>query len=594
MIRIIRVRIMKRYFRNIINSLKIVRDNTPKKYFAVMIYELLVENARKLLEIIVPALIVDCIVSKGAVSKVLLWAAVYAGITVLTDILRKSLSLFSTAYWYRAANLATFHVCEKGMQISCAELDSSQTLDEYNRAIRSPWEFLCIDDLVIKRLIGAILTILEMICILSQVHILVMIAVLLLSIVYAVLYWKKVNILHDKENEIKNVERRLEYPLQLLQDHTYGKEVRIYNMYPLAIEHYHQLNQKEIQLTHASNRYAAGTDTLLQLIDTVKLILVYGAAVYKYLFHSLSLGSFAMYYGTLKALSDSLNALFQICSDIRECSLYYEDYEKFINRNVDETKTDKEVRNGAIEFLHVDFTYPGNETEILHDICFSIKKGEHIAIVGDNGAGKSTLVKLLTHLYEPTSGQIKIDGVDIKDIPKKDYFSLFAPVFQDFELYYISIGDNIAFLNAETDSDGIWNALQNSGSDELIRSLPSGLDTKVSKMLDAQGVEFSGGESQRLAIARAHYKNAPVLILDEPTAALDPIAEEEIYRYIHNMTKEKTTIYISHRISTTRHADRIMVVGEGHILEFGTFDELMENRGPYYEMFQMQAAPYTE
>lgn len=436
-------------------------------------------------------------------------------------------------------NLATFQVCEKGMQISCAELDSSKTLDEYNCAIRSPWEFLCIDDLVMKRLFGAVLTILEMAYILSRVHIFVMLAVLLLSVIYAVLYWKKVNILHDKEKEIKNVERRLEYPLQLLQDHSYGKEVRIYHMYPLATERYRQLNRKEIQLTHESDRYAAGTDMLLQLIDTVKLILVYGAAVYQYLFRSLSLGSFAMYYGTLKALSDSLNALFQICSDIRECSLYYEDYEKFINRDDDEIKTGKEAGNGSIEFLHVDFSYPGNETKILHDICFSIKKGEHIAIVGDNGAGKSTLVKLLTHLYEPTSGQIKIDGVDIKDIPKKDYFSLFAPVFQDFELYYISIGDNIAFLNAENDSDGIWKALQNSGSDELIRSLPSGLDTKVSKMLDAQGVEFSGGESQRLAIARAHYKNAPILILDEPTAALDPMAEEEIYRYIHNMTKKR-------------------------------------------------------
>lgn len=585
---------MKRYLRNAKNALKIVGTHTPKKYFAVMIYELLVENAKQLLGIIVPALIVDCISSKGSINQLLFWAGLYAGITVLTDILRKSISLFSTAYWYRAANLSTFDICKKGMQLNCADLDSPQILDEYNCAIRSPWEFLCIDELVIKRLVGTILTIIEMLWILSKVHIIVMISVFLLSFLYANIHWRKVKTLHDKEQNIKNIERRLTYPLQLLQDYTYGKEIRIYNMCPLAVSRYRRLNQQRIQLTYTSDQYVTKIDILLKLIDTSKFILVYSAAVYQYMFNALSLGSFAMYYRTLQALSDSLSALFQICADIRHCSLYYEDYEKFINRTVDESGDMKVAKNGSFEFQHVNFMYPGSNTKILDDVCFSVNRGEHIAIVGDNGVGKSTLVKLLTRLYEPTSGQIKMDGIDIRNISKESYFNLFAPVFQDFELYSISVGDNIAFLQAEADNIGVWRALENSGSADFIRSLPFSLNTAVSKMLDEQGVNFSGGESQRLAIARAYYKNASILILDEPTAALDPIAEEEIYQYIHRMTKEKTTIYISHRISTTRHADRILVVGQGRILEFGTFEQLMKNRGPYYEMFQMQAAPYKD
>lgn len=582
---------MRRYIRNIRGALATICRHTPGKYFAVMVYELVSENIRQFLGILVPSLIVDCITFGGSARRVIVLAGVYAGIVVLTDMLHKSISLFSTAYWYRAANLATFDICEKGMQLDCAELDSSAVLDEYHRAIQSPWEFLCVDELVIKKLTGAVLTILEMLWILGQVHFAVMVSVFALSFLSTVIKWKKTKKQHKEEKTIQDLVRRTEYPLQLLQDYQVGKELRLYHMLPFFTDLYREQDQQKIHAVYQADQYAARMETWCNLMDMIRFVLVYGAAIYRYAAGMLTIGAFTMYYGALQALTDALESLFQVISDILDCSLYYEDYERFLERKGNGNSGTKAAQNGDITFENVCFSYSPSARDILHDLNFTIHKGEHIAIVGENGAGKSTLVKLITRLYEASSGEITVGQEDIKVLSQDTYWSLFAPVFQDFALYSIPVRDNIAFMQAD-DTDGIWRALANSGADHLVRELSRGLDTSVSKLLDDEGVDFSGGEAQRLALARAYYKNAPVLILDEPTAALDPLAEEEIYRYIQKMSGDKTVIYISHRISSTRHADRIFVVGENRILESGTFSQLMEKQGVYYDMFQKQAAPY--
>lgn len=584
---------MGRYIRNIAGSLGTVWHHVSKRYFIMMVYELLADNARQLLGIIVPALIVDCLSSGGSAGRVLALAGAYAGIVVLTDMSRKALSLFSTAYWYRAANLSTFDICEKGMRLECADLDSASTIDEYKRAVQSPWEFLCVDELVVKRMAGAVLTLAEMLWILSRVHVAVMLAVLALSIPSAAIRWKKAGVLHDREAKVKNLERRADYPLQLLQGYQAGKEIRIYHMLPFITDVFRRRNRRKRDASLETERHGAAMESLADLIDFVKFVLVYGVAIARYAAGAHSLGAFTMYYGALQAVSEAMGALFQNVADIRNCCLYYEDYRAFLQRDGEASEGTEEAQMGEIRFDHVGFSYPGG-VEVLRDLDFSIREGERIALVGENGAGKSTLVKLVTGLYRPTSGQITLGGKDVGKMSRESYYALFAPVFQDFELYSIPVRDNVAFQHAAEGDGSIWEALGHSGAEAVVRCLPGGLQTMVTKLLDDQGVEFSGGEAQRLVIARAYYKNAPVLILDEPTASLDPMAEEEIYRHVHGMSGGKTVIYISHRISTTRYADRIIVIGEGGILEEGSFAQLMEKKGVYYGMFEQQATPYRD
>lgn len=217
--------------------------------------------------------------------------------------------------------------------------------------------------------------------------------------------------------------------------------------------------------------------------------------------------------------------------------------------------------------------------------------GEKLSIVGENGAGKTTFIKLLTRLYDPTDGEIFLDGLNIKDIDYDSYMSVFSTVFQDYKLFAFSLQENVA-LGLPQDKAKVESALRRVGFGDRLGRLKNGVDTAVYKNFDAEGFEPSGGESQKIAMARALYKNAPVFVLDEPTAALDPRAEFEIYQHFNELVEGKTTIYISHRLSSTKFCDKIAVFDHGHIVEYGTHDELMKKKGKYAELFKMQAQFY--
>ena len=245
----------------------------------------------------------------------------------------------------------------------------------------------------------------------------------------------------------------------------------------------------------------------------------------------------------------------------------------------------------------------GRKTEIpvLKNINLTVKAGEKLAIVGENGAGKTTFVKLLCGLLRPQEGRIFVNDTELTDFEQEDYRSLFSAVFQKSGLLPVSIRDNIALNIWEEDGPdeqevlkAVWRCIRLANLEEKVRSLPEGLDTHLVKRIAEHGTELSGGELQRLLLARALYKDAPVLILDEPTAALDPIAENEIYQAYHKLTEGKTSVFISHRLASTRFCDLILVMENGEIVESGTHDELMARRGRYAEMFEVQSRYYRE
>lgn len=256
---------------------------------------------------------------------------------------------------------------------------------------------------------------------------------------------------------------------------------------------------------------------------------------------------------------------------------------------------EKDYLDAEIVFENVSFIYPNQEKKSLSNINLTIKKGERISIVGENGAGKTTFIKLLLRLYEPTEGRILFNGIDIRDIDYQDYQKIFSTVFQDYKLFAFRIIDNITSLEGnEAEKEKVMKCLEKAGLSSKIEKLEHGLDTYLYNIYDEEGIELSGGESQKLAIARALYKDSPIVILDEPTAALDPRAEYEIYTRFLALVESKTSIFISHRLSSTKLCDRIVLFKDGSIEETGTHNELLQKGGLYAELFRMQAQFYFD
>ena len=286
--------------------------------------------------------------------------------------------------------------------------------------------------------------------------------------------------------------------------------------------------------------------------------------------------------------------------DISNNGQYLKDYFDFIELKSKYSEGKKSIANHEdlpMEFVfeNVSFTYPYQSEPSLRNINLTIRNKERLSIVGENGAGKTTLVKLLLRLYEPTEGRILLNGVDIKEIDYKDYLKLFSTVFQDFKLFAFRILDNVtALANNTPDLAGVQKCLDKAGLSSKISTLDKGIETYIYKIYEEDGVELSGGEAQKLAIARALYKDAPVVILDEPTAALDPKAEYDIYLKFLSLVDSKTSIFISHRLSSTKFCDRIVVLRDGQIVELGSHSELLAQKGYYAELFNMQAQFYLD
>lgn len=275
----------------------------------------------------------------------------------------------------------------------------------------------------------------------------------------------------------------------------------------------------------------------------------------------------------------------------KSCGLYREYVEeKETNENNDKIDLNSVE---SIEFNNVSFKYPSSNHNTLNNVSFKINKGENIAIIGENSAGKTTIIKLLCGLYNITEGSVLVNNKDISLYSKDSYFDLFSVVFQDYFFMPMSIAENIS-ASQKYDKEKLYSSFEKAGILEKIESLKDKENTLMIKDVYKEAVEFSGGEKQKLLLAKAIYKNAPVLILDEPTAALDPIAEGELYKKYNEITKDKISFFISHRLSSTVFCDRILFISNGRITESGTHEELMALKGAYYRMYQSQSYYYKE
>ena len=404
---------------------------------------------------------------------------------------------------------------------------------------------------------------------------------------------------HNHQNEIQLGELYNPYWIyqSYLGDHTYEKEIRLFDAKPLFISIFSKKGKEIDQCYYKEDKYSAKMQTIHAFTGMFQQITLYLYLIYSVLFRSMSIGTMTIYLNSVNNFSNSLSRVSQAYLEIGKLYLDIKEYIDFFNlpemQRESGSRTPVFSSDSIIEFKNVSFKYPGSETYALKDLNIKIRCNEKLCIVGANGSGKTTFVKLLTRLYAPTDGEILLDGVNIKEFDYHKYQKLFSPVFQDYNMYSLSIAANIS-LAENCDENRVERAVEKSGLSGLIHRLSKGQNTSVLKDIDASGFEPSGGEGQKIAIARAIYRDSPIYLLDEPTAALDPAAEYEIYSNFSKMITDRTAILITHRMSAVQLAENIAVFNNGSVAEYGKHKDLYDQGGIYREMFDKQAQFYRD
>ena len=433
---------------------------------------------------------------------------------------------------------------------------------------------------------------------LSRISPLIILAIIVVALMSAYFNGKGAQYSFEVQKSVTRPIRKGDYMEFICSNFKYAKEIRLFSLQEWLLkkrEEFVMLRLKGMDKVRIKfiilNLCTSLTGNLLQIGVYVYLLLLLAAK-------KLLVGDFTLYLASITNFSSSLTNIFTSLAHFEQIYYYLGEYLAFKNipssmRKVEQTKT--QPQDHSIRFENVSFKYPGSETYALRNISITIDNHARLAVVGKNGAGKTTFVKLLMRLYDPDEGAIFIGGVNIKDINYDEYLTMLSTVFQDFQLFDFTVKENIAFAQAETAEDAdCLKLLEQVGLGKKIEALPAGIHTHLGKQFEEDGTELSGGEGQKLAIARAFYKKTPVVILDEPASALDPLAEFEIDKNFDSLVHDRTAIYISHRLSSTRFADNICVFDGGRIIQEGSHETLMEQDGLYKEMFEKQAHYYVE
>lgn len=398
------------------------------------------------------------------------------------------------------------------------------------------------------------------------------------------------------KDKLSHQHRKKRYYYNTTHDFGYGKEIRLYGLKEQILGNYKREIDKYIDLYRliANKEFFVGFVGLLTLL--ISNALIYGILILKVL-DGMDIADFSMYLTLILQLSLLLNLLAEDFSFIYREAAYVHDLYIFLDKDLgDKGGVESAIKNDTleIEFKNVSFKYPKTDNYIIKNLNLKITKGQRLAIVGINGAGKSTLIKLMVGLYKVDEGEILINGIPINSFKKKELYSMFSVLFQEVNILAYTLGENIACKSFNIDEARAMNALDKVGLGEKVRSFDKGLSQMMLKIIDEEGTEFSGGESQKLAIARALYKDGNMVIMDEPTSALDALAEAAIYEDFSELTKGKTAVYISHRLASTKFCDAIALFDKEGLREYGSHEDLMEKKGEYYRMFTIQGKYYQE
>lgn len=554
----------------------------------------LFRESRMILNMVFPAVMIQLIMDYAHMDRVLLYvfgmSLMMTVVSIGIEILQRSLSNHSL----RALNYLILELNRKAMRVSLSDFESSETMEQFDKAYDGLWNSSDVDFTIFSVIFSKLISFGITAYIFSSVHWAVAIFVAATLMMEFILSVRLSERLHEKDQQQSKLTHKKNYVSDTLFDCKTNKEVFLNGVKDFFVGKFQAVSAEELEMEKDKKTDIFKNDCISACISFLRTGSVYIIAVVRYMQGFLPLANFTLFSSAAKQMTYAVWQIMQGFSSLFRASAYFDDYLQYINLN----ETDRQSGNRhvagpihRIEFKNVSYRYPNQNDYAVRGLSFTISEGETVALVGDNGAGKSTVIRLLMRLCPVTEGDILLNGESIYSYDYEEYISCFAPVFQDFMLYAFTLRENIWFDKQATDNESAA-LLNNIGLDKKIRSLPNGLDTPYTRRFYADGVEFSGGEEQKLVIARAYAKDGSVMVLDEPTSALDPLAEHAIYELIHKLRTGYITLFISHRLSTTRFSDQILVLDQGRLVEDGTHEELMQQKGLYHRIFTMQTQYY--
>lgn len=583
---------------NVFYFICLMFKHSPGLVIGEMLWGLFLTLPTRLVTVLGVKYIIDVISTENPEKKIFRAVVIIALVLVLS---KTAAWIFREFYWnsekeraYKGLNKTLF---EKAKALDLSSYDDPHFYNNFILTIESSSDNIqnvlglvrnYVSELISLFTIGTILLTIDPICLL----------IILVIIAVFTPISKKIGTLQMQRRIDNNrLHRRADYFARVFYLQDYAKEVRMNDVKPLLISRYNDAAQA---VCDNQKKYVRKIDIAyfiqesgVQIIGFMFILPLYlGYCVLKT--KTLSAGDFVATFNGAFSIASSFSFLtVTAVRNFSERAKMIEKYREFLkveNKILDGSGQADISEPKTIEIKNLSFTYPGNEEPTLNNINLTIKPYEKIALVGYNGAGKTTLTNLLLRLYDASQGEIDIDGTNIKDVTIQSHRDRFAGVFQDFQMFACTVGENVA-LDREVDADRVMTSLKHSGFD---KPLKNGVDTELLREFDDEGIMTSGGEAQKIAIARAFYKKCPYVILDEPSANLDPVAEYNLNQAMLEAAQDKTVIFISHRLSTTINADKIYVMENGRIIESGSHSELMKQNGTYAYMFNLQAEKYRK
>jgi len=605
---------------SIVTAIKKIRE-IRKQYITVLFLHAIVMAIRPFIPIVLSAAILDELLNDMDTNRLIFLVVLLVSLMLITHIL----SAFLTKKYTDESELLTtnyyFELSKKSMKLDYEEIEKPETLDllqfileaggnymgiwhiaEYlQKGLLAVVEIVIAVVLVITTFSGSSAQISTKYAFIQSPLAFVVLAIILIAgvVVYSSIQGKLgKTAANDVKNNVKS-NRFFGYLFFWISyNYANGKDIRLYNAQKL-------LNEKIKQ--YVDPDYIASKEgfvkpnikyfSILNVVNGILLASVYLFIVLKAYIGAITVGSIFIQVNAIMRFYQSIASLVQQLNMLKVSYEHFKNSVKFFDLPEMKKSGEKplDVRKDGhyvFEFKNVSFKYPASDDMVLENINLKIESGNHLAVVGMNGAGKTTMIKLLCRLYAPTEGTITLNGVDINEYNFDDYIDLFAVVFQDFKLFSFDLEQNIA-VNQKSDKDKLEQSMKKSGLGDITKELGGDYSVSVGKNFDEEGRDFSGGEQQKIAIARALYKDAPIMILDEPTAALDPIAEFEIYSKFNEIVAKKGVIFISHRLSSCRFCHDIVVFDKGRIVQLGSHDKLVSDKdGKYYELWNAQAKHY--
>ncbi len=572
------------------------RVKNGKKYVVLQCISAIISSAFPIAYMILPGLIINEVIGKNITMTI-----VYILLLSLTPLISHIIQMTLDAYLFRLKR--EIRICFKENLFSYIATMKYESLENPAIAVQtnricqgepdSPIEMLDMLITLLSSLIK-IVSVISVVSVLNPLAIIIMLLVIMIN--------SKVTKKLKRINYYFNVEQSERINVQStyqsdLTNYRNGKEIRLFHAKDFLLKRYISEERKVESYVQKNHRLDLRWRAIHVITGAFQQMLMYGIAVYCVLFRNYSIGSLTIFLSATNQFSSALSNIINANLDIAQYCMHVKEIQDFRNEPIelnDENATIPGVKqDSVIEFKNVSFMYPGSDRYALKNLNLKIKLGEKLCVVGANGSGKTTFIKLLTKLYSPTEGEILLDGINIQEYDNGAYQKLFSPVFQDFCQYNLPISQNIT-LSEHYDADRLNDAIERSGLVSFMAQLTKGVDTMVGKRIDIEGVEPSGGEGQKIAIARAIYHDAPVYLLDEPTAALDPIAEYDIYAKFSQMITDRAAVLVTHRMSAVQLADKVAVFNDGQVIEYGTHKALYNKGGVYAEMFDKQAQFYRE